>query len=69
VTRQYRVSAHLLCHDVRLSTRIHRTVEADGPPDAATAERLLDEVAVEILKKNLGEGCPYEISDVKIETA
>jgi hypothetical protein len=63
----YRLSAHLLCHDVRLSTRIVRTIDVATPPDRATAEQLLDQVAEEALMKNLGEGCPYELSDLKIE--
>ena len=63
----YQISAQLLCHDVKLSRRIDRRVDAETPPTAAAAERLLWPVAEAVLKDNGGEGSIYELSNIAIE--
>lgn len=64
---RYRLKAHLLCHDVRLSNWIETVVVLEEAPGLADAERLLWPVADELVARNGGEGSPYELSAVSVE--
>lgn len=63
---RYRLKAKLLCHDVRLSSWVETVADLDEAPSHAEAERLLWPAADELVAKNGGEGCPYELSDVSV---
>jgi len=62
----YHLKAHLLCHDVRLSSWIEAVVVLEKAPGQAEAERLLWPVADVLVARNGGEGCVYELSAVSI---
>ncbi|MVM34175.1 hypothetical protein GO755_29350 [Spirosoma sp. HMF4905] len=63
----YKLSAYMLCHDVRVSTYISTTVETEARPTEQEAAVLLSPVAEEVLRRNLGEGCQYELSGISIQ--
>ena len=66
VKRRYRLKAHLLCHDVRLSSLVETVVALEEAPSQAEAERLLWPVADALAAENGCEGCPYELSAVSV---
>lgn len=63
----YRVSAQLICHDVKLSTRLERRLEVESPSELGTAEQILEWLIADALRKNGAEGCPYELADVSLK--
>ncbi len=65
ITR-YRLSAALLCHDVRLNTSVSIEVELDHAPTEREAIQLLSPVAEERVAQAWCEGCPYDLSVYEI---
>ena len=63
---RYKIEAGLLCHDVRLNTRIQVLVDLDHQPTKAEAERLLWPVADQEVARNFCEDCPYELYYIDI---
>jgi len=63
---RYHLKAHLLCHDVRLSSWVETVVDLEEAPGLAEAERLLWPVADALVARNGCEGCGYELSAVNI---
>jgi len=62
----YRLKAHLLCHDVRLSDWVEAVVDLEEAPSPAEAERLLWPAADALVARQGCEGCPYELSSVTV---
>jgi hypothetical protein len=62
----YRISAVLLCHDVRLNTHIQVEAAFDHPPSLREAESLLWPEAERVVARNFCEGCAYELYAIEI---
>jgi hypothetical protein len=67
--KKYKITANLLCHDVRLNTEISTIVEMMVEPTKAEADILLAPVAEELLSIPAYDcrGCRYELSIFRIE--
>jgi len=63
---KYKITARLLCHDVRLNTYISTFAEAEYEPPETEIRSLLDPAAQKALESYSGEGCRYELFDIKI---
>jgi hypothetical protein len=63
--KRFQISAHILSHDIRLSSNIDTVVPLEQAPSETEAEALLQPVIDLVLARNLGEGCFYEI-DVEV---
>ena len=66
--KKYKITANLLCHDVRLNTEISTVVEMMIEPTEAEAEILLAPVAEELLSIPAYDcrGCRYELSIFRV---
>jgi len=66
--KKYKITANLLCHDVRLNTEISTIVEMMIEPTEAEADILLAPVAEELLSTPAYDcrGCRYELSIFRI---
>ncbi len=64
--KSYRIRAKLLCHDVRLNTRVETVVELERPLTPNEAEQLLWPVVEALVARYNCEGCPYDLSDIEI---
>jgi|GEM_PF-3918380 len=62
----YRIRATLLCHDIRLNTRIQVDVALDHQPDETEALRYLWPEAERVTAQNRCEDCPYDLFDIEI---
>lgn len=65
--KTYRLSAGLLCHDVRLNTTIKTTVKFDRPPTEDEALHLLWPVGEAEVARNFCENCPFELRAINVE--
>lgn len=65
---KYKITANLLCHDVRLNTEISTVVETMNEPTEAEADILPAPIAEELLSIPVYNcrGCRYELSIFKI---
>ena len=66
--KKYKITANLLCHDVKLNTTISSVVEMAIEPTEAEAGILLAPVAEEFLSAPTYDcrGCQYELSIFRI---
>lgn len=66
--KRYKITANLLCHDVRLNTEISTVVEMMIEPTKAEADILLAPVAEELMSIPAYDcrGCRYELSTFRI---
>jgi hypothetical protein len=64
---RYRISANLLCHDVRLNTRVEVEVELDHPPGEEEAIRLLAPAAEARVARAFCEDCPYDLTVIEVQ--
>jgi hypothetical protein len=62
----YRISAVLLCHDVRLNTHIQIEIALDHWPNQAEALALLWPEGERVVAKNFCEGCPFDIYAIEV---
>ena len=65
--RRYYLKVHLLCHDIRVSYDLEFVACFSHRPSEEEALRWLEGPIEEYLAKRGGEGCPYELSDLRIE--
>jgi hypothetical protein len=65
--RQYRISAHILDHDIRLNANLRTQVLPDHTPTQEEALVLLQPVIDSALARNVGEGTFCEVNGVEIE--
>jgi hypothetical protein len=66
--KSYRISANLLCHDVRLNTSITDIVPVDHKPVLEEElAHLLWPAGVQLVAKNFCEGCPFELYEFVVE--
>lgn len=63
----YRISAHILSHDIRLNSNLSTTVTLHHPPSLKEAEELLLPIIDLVMARNGGEGCFYEIDCIEVE--
>jgi hypothetical protein len=66
--KKYKITANLLCHDVRLNTEISTVVETTNEPTEMEADIFLAPVAEEFLSAPAYDcrGCQYELSIFRI---
>jgi len=64
--KRFQISAHILSHDIRLSTKIHTVLPLEYAPGEKEAEAFLEPVIDLVMARNLGEGCSYEIDTVQV---
>lgn len=63
----YRISAHILSHDIRLNSNLTTMVTLHRPPSLKEAEELLSPVIDLVMARNGGEGCFYETDCIEVE--
>jgi len=63
---QCRLTANLLCHDVRLNSEIEVVVALDYIPTEAEAERLMYPAADALVAEYGCQGCGYELSSIRV---
>lgn len=66
MTQQYEITANILCHDIRLNTSVSIILTLDQPPSPATVQFYVYQVADPTVEQAGGEGCPYDVSEVKV---
>ncbi len=64
--RRYRITAVLLCHDVRLNTHIHIEATLDHAPSEAEAHDLLWPEGEREVARNFCEDCPFHLYGIEI---
>lgn len=62
----YRLTANVLCHDVRLNSEVETAVALDHSPTEAEAERLLYPVADALVSEYGCQGCAYQLSNIQV---
>ena len=67
MNNKYKITARLLCHDVRLNTYISTIVEAETAPLKDSFERLLAPEADEALAEYRCAGCQYKLFEISVE--
>jgi len=63
---RYKITAWMVCHDIRFTDSIYTTVEAEDEPTEQEIVALLAPSAEEVLKKNDADGYPYDIFSIRI---
>ena len=66
---RYRISGHLLCHDVRLSATIETTVDLERRPSLAEAEALLWPEGNRRIVACSGEDSSATIDEIEVSEA
>lgn len=65
--QRYRISAHILSHDIRLNTNLQTVVALAHVPDLKQAEELLAPVIEWVMARNLGKDCFYELEAIQVD--
>jgi hypothetical protein len=63
----YKITAYVVCHDVRLATYTSTTVQAEKAPAESEAADLLHPVVQEILREYQCEDCQYELITISVD--
>ncbi|WP_020470417.1 hypothetical protein [Zavarzinella formosa] len=64
--RRYRLTGMVLCHDLRMNSEVEVIEEFDKEPTLEEATKLLWQAGGKMVAAGYCEGCPFELSAVRI---